>query len=294
MGYNRDFDRLRLAGGLDGGITPTLNNILKAFYVDNNPEYRDDLSFSSYRNSKEITENVWQQFATYVGYDDFNFSDDAEVNEKLVHDFWLTFLNRNYYKTINYGTFDTFATELFAILNEKMPLYNVLIKKRLTDIWVTHDTSMHNEGENTNKGGSTSNSTSKSESGNDTTIKNDTAFTDTPQNQLVIDPTGPDYATTVTGNQTKQTSKDNGEVTGIVENENSGSGTSKLTSSAQGRDLDVFIMTQNWVGSGYGVWLDIFNQIDKAGLFSRTTSIRKSDETQHKTEPNYPGYRWFF
>lgn len=316
MGLQRDFDHMRWASALDNRITPTLEDIMKAQYVENNPQYRDDLTFTNFRNSHEVIENTYQQIVAYIGYNNFDFSDSQEVNDKLIHDFWVTFFTRNYYKALNFETYDQWATMLFAKLNELMPLYNTLIKKRLTDMWVTHDTNTTG----TSESNSTSDSTNKNTShGSSTTDTNGTAnengetqsihnnaFTDTPQNQLAISAENPGYATTLTGDNTDGTSKSdrtdtthsvttteneansNGNVTGNVNGETAGH--------AAGRDFDVFVMTQNWANSGYGVWLDIFDRLDKAPnpLFSRVNITSKGLEMQEKRYPTYPSYRWFY
>lgn len=332
MGLQRDFDHIRLASGLDSRLTPTLEGIMKAYYVENNPQYQDNLTFTAFRNSKEVIENTYQKVVDYIGYDNFNFSDDAAVNAKLVHDFWVTFFTRNYYKALNFESYDMWATMTFAKLNELMPLYNELIKKRLTDMWLTHDVNSagttEGSSEGTNHGESISNS--KNDSNGKTTSTTDTtgtaketgetqslhnnSFTDTPQNQLAISPSNPGYATTLTGDSVDGTSQSDrndtshsetdgttenhavGEVTGTTDGNTTGKTSGNTTGHDSGRDLDVFIMTQNWANSGYGVWLDIFDKLDRAPnpLFSRVMPSSKALETQEHREATYPGYRWFY
>lgn len=332
MGLQRDFDHMRWASGMDNRITPTLEDIMKAQYVENNPQYRDNLTFANFRNSHEVIENTYQQIVDYIGYNNFDFSDSQEANDKLIHDFWVTFFTRNYYKALNFETYDQWATMLFAKLNELMPLYNTLIKKRLTDMWVTHD--VNNTGtaagttEGTNHGESVSNSTNDSngksttttdtngtanENGETQSVHNN-AFTDTPQNQLAISPSNPGYASTLTGDNTDGTSKSDrtdtshaetlgstenhatGNVTGSTDGNTTGKTSSNTTGHDTGRDFDVFVMTQNWANSGYGVWLDIFDRLDKAPnpLFSRVNITSKALEMQEKRYPTYPSYRWFY
>lgn len=305
MGLQRDFDHIRFASGVDSRLTPTIEDIMKSFYVEKNYHYQDDLTFKNFRNSHEVIESIYQDVVDYIGYDAFNFSDDANVNDKLVHDFWVTFFTRNYYKAINYETFDMFASTLYAKLMETMPLYNELIKKRLTDLWVTHDTQTTGSNESNATNNASSNSKSVSD-GTDNTTANGTssnehhnAFSDTPQNKLSISASSADYATTVTGDVVDGSTSDerhdatHGETTNNSSNNSTGNVTGKNDGTATGRDFDVFVMTQNWVTSGYGVWLDIFDKLDAAGLFSRVMPTSKGRETQDMRPGHYLGYRWF-
>lgn len=306
MGLQNDLDQIRLSSGIDSRLTPTLEGVLKAEYRQLQTDYRDDLSYRSFRNSRVVIEKTWQSMSDYIGYDNFDFSDDTEINKKLVHDFWITFFTRNYFKALNYETVDEWASILYAKLSELMPLYNTLIKKRLTDIWITHDTQTAGDMMGNNSSDSTSGTTSKNDNNGKSNDKgsskatHDNAFTDTPQNQLAIGANNPGYATTLTGDETSNTTtNDRTEEAHATGETNSnghvaGNTSSNTSGKASGRDLDVFVMTTNWVNSKYGVWLDIFDRLDDSGLFSRVMPTSNAMKTQTQAPRTYPGYRWFY